>query len=298
MSVERWAVFAGLYAGIAFGVFWIPLRALEDSGFVGPWSMVLFAGLPVLFCLPFVWKYRAVYAENSLWALSGGIVGGIAFALYATAFLYTDVVRVVVLFYAMPAWGFLLAWIFLKDPITPARMGTLGLCFAGLYVVFGQHTGLPIPQNLGDWCALISGFVWAAAALLILMQQKIGYVVHGINFFASSAIACLIVSLLVTAQGMLTAPTMDQLWDALSWVLPITFVLTIPACLAAVFAPGHLNPGVAGLLFTTEVVVGAITAAIWADEVLGAREIIGLILIISAGLVEPAMMFLKRETKA
>ena len=298
MSLERWAVFAGLFAGIAFGVFWIPLRALEESGFEGPWSMVLFAGLPVLFCLPLIWKHRAVYAENSLKNLSGGIVGGIAFALYATAFLYTDVVRVVVLFYVMPAWGFLLAWIFLKDPITPARMGTLGLCFCGLYVVFGQHTGLPIPQNLGDWLAFVSGLVWAASALLILMQQRIGYVVHGINFFASSAISCLIVSLIVTAQGMLTAPTADQLWDALSWVLPITFVLTIPACLAAVFAPGYLNPGVAGLLFTTEVVVGAVTAAIWADEVLGAREVIGLVLIISAGLVEPAMMFMRRESKA
>ena len=298
MSVERWAVVAGLYAGITFGVFWIPLRALEGSGFEGPWSMVLFAGLPALLSLPLIWKHRAVYAANSLGALSGGLVGGVAFALYATAFLYTDVVRVVVLFYAMPAWGFLLAWIFLKDPITPARLATLGLCFAGLYVVFGQHTGLPIPQNLGDWCALVSGVIWAAAALLILMHQRVGFVVHGINFFASAAIVCLIVSLIVTAQGMLTAPTMDELWAALGWVLAVTFVLTIPACLAAVFAPGYLNPGVAGLLFTTEVVVGAITAAIWADEVLGAREIIGLILIISAGLVEPAMMFLKRETRA
>ncbi|MEO0371628.1 MAG: DMT family transporter [Pseudomonadota bacterium] len=294
MAGERAAIAAGLFAGLSFGLFWIPIRALEEAGFAGPWAMVVLAGLPLLICLPLTWKFRAVYARASVFELSGGFLGGIAFALYATAFLYTDVVRVIVLFYAMPAWGFLLGWLVLKDPITPARIMTLILCFTGLFVVFGRDTGLPLPENLGDWCALLSGMVWAASSLLILMNHpKISFAIHGVNFFASAAVACLLVSLFVTAQGGLPQPSWVQFSDVLIWVVPVTILLTMPACLATVFAPTRLNPGVAGLLFMAEVVVGATSAALLAGEVLGFREIAGLVLMMAAGLMEPVMIFIK-----
>jgi drug/metabolite transporter (DMT)-like permease len=47
-----------------------------------------------------------------------------------------------------------------------------------------------------------------------------------------------------------------------------------------------LNPGVVGLLMMTEISVGAVTAAIWADEPLGTRELTGIALITVAGLSE------------
>lgn len=299
MKGERAAVFAGLFSGVSFGVFWIPIRALEEAGFSGPWSMVILAGLPFLMCLPLIWKYRAVYAAHGIHAVSGGVLGGIAFALYATAFLYTDIVRVIVLFYAMPAWGFVLGWVVLKDPITPARLMTLVLCFTGLFIVFGRQSGLPVPENLGDWCALLSGMVWAASSLLILLNHpRVSFGVHGVNFFGSATLACLLVSVIATLQGGLDAPSPAQIREVLIWVVPISILLTIPACFATVFAPTRLNPGVAGLLFMAEVVVGASSAAILAGEVLGIREIAGLTLMMAAGLMEPAMIVLKGQARA
>lgn len=296
MTGERAAIFAGLFSGLSFGVFWIPMRMLEDAGFSGPWAMTIVAGVPLLICLPLVWRHRSVYRTTSLYALSGGIVGGIAFALYAIAFLYTDVVRVIVLFYAMPAWGFLLGWLVLKDPITPARIATLALCFLGLFIVFGRDAGWPLPENLGDWCALISGFVWAGSSLLILIHHpKVSFVVQGVSFFTSAAFVCLLVALVLTGQGMLASPSLSQTKEVLLWLVPVSIFLTLPACFATVFAPTRLNPGVAGLLFMTEVVVGAGTAAIWAGEVLGIREVSGLAIMLAAGLMEPATLFLKRE---
>jgi drug/metabolite transporter (DMT)-like permease len=295
MTGERTAVVAGLYAGICFGVFWIPIRALEMAGFAGPWSMVVFAGLPLIACIPVVWRFRDVYVSAGAVPLLGGLIGGIAFALYAIAFLYTDVVRVIVMFYAMPAWGFLLAWIFLGDRITSVRWLSLALCFSGLYVVFGSHTGVPLPQNLGDWMALLSGILWAVAALMILIHQRVGYLVHATNFFASAMIVSLLAALIATIQGTLSAPNWNGFADAVFWVVPLALFLILPAGVATVFAPTRLNPGVAGILFMTEVVVAAITAAIWADEVLGTREVLGLVLIMSAGLMEPATIFLVKE---
>ena len=47
-----------------------------------------------------------------------------------------------------------------------------------------------------------------------------------------------------------------------------------------------LNPGLVGLLFMTEISVGAITAALWSGEPFGWREAIGVILISLAGIME------------
>ena len=49
--------------------------------------------------------------------------------------------------------------------------------------------------------------------------------------------------------------------------------------------PG-VDPGIVGILFMTEIIVGTITVAIWAGEPFGAREIIGVVLISGAGLAE------------
>ncbi len=295
---ERAAIVAGLYAGICFGVFWIPIRALEATGFSGPWAMVIFAGLPLIACLPVLWWRNLRILSHRPFELLGGLIGGLAFALYATAFLYTDVVRVIVMFYVMPVWGFLMAWAVLGERITLARWIALVLCFAGLFTVFGQQTGVPWPENLGDWCALLSGILWALAALLILMNNRVPIMVHGFNFFASATVVCLVVAALATVQGHLPQPRWAGLGDVLIWVVPVSLLLILPAGLATVFAPTRLNPGVAGLLFMAEVVVAAITVAIWADETLGVREVTGLILIMSAGLVEPLMMTLRKGRTA
>jgi drug/metabolite transporter (DMT)-like permease len=47
-----------------------------------------------------------------------------------------------------------------------------------------------------------------------------------------------------------------------------------------------LNPGLVGLLFMTEISVGAITAALWSGDPFGWREAIGVVLISAAAVME------------
>ena len=297
MGGERAAVFAGLYAGVCFGIFWIPIRVLEEAGFHGPWAMVILAGLPFLICLPILWLTQSGYRSFRLAELSGGLVGGVAFALYATAFLYTDIVRVILMFYLAPAWGFLLGGIFLGDRMTRTRWMAMSLCFVGIYIVFGRDTGLPFPHSLGDWLGFVSGILWSVAALLILIHHRVSFLMQGTSFFATATLTCLLAGIVAAMQGLLPAPTLTGLGATLSWTLPLCVLVILPTGLATVFAPSRLNPGVSGLLFMTEVVVAAVTAAIWADEPLGTREIFGLFMIMSAGLVEPAIITFRKATK-
>jgi drug/metabolite transporter (DMT)-like permease len=60
----------------------------------------------------------------------------------------------------------------------------------------------------------------------------------------------------------------------------------VPGAYAAVWGPKFLNPGLVGILFMTEISVGSITAALWAGEPFGMREVVGILLIAGAGLLE------------
>jgi drug/metabolite transporter (DMT)-like permease len=69
-------------------------------------------------------------------------------------------------------------------------------------------------------------------------------------------------------------------------LLPIVLLLVLPGYFAITWGTPQLNPGTVGLLFMTEISVGAISAALLTNEPFGIREITGIVLISLAGLAE------------
>ena len=63
---ETVAKFASVYAGFVFGVYWIPLRALDAAGFPGSWSTVALNALPLLLVLPVMAARRRVTGDGRL----------------------------------------------------------------------------------------------------------------------------------------------------------------------------------------------------------------------------------------
>lgn len=283
------AVLAGLFAGVCWGIFWLPLRMIEQAGLDAPWAMVVFTVLPALMALPVMWVLRADYAQG--WRpLMGGMLAGVAYALYAAALLYTDVVRAVLLFYMTPIWGFLLGWVFLNDRMTWYRWLSIGVGLTGLVVIFADDTGLPLPRNAGDWFGLASGVFWAVGCTLILTEKRVRNLTHAVNFLVVAAVVACVVAAVATAQGIAAVPARSEVTGLLIWFVPVAIILILPSSFATIYAPSQLNPGLVGLLFMTEIVVATTTAALWAGERFGLREAVGLPLILSAGLIEPAVM--------
>ena len=124
---------------------------------------------------------------------TGSLAVSIAFILYATSFLYTEVIRTILLFYLTPIWGFLLARVVLGEIITPIRWLSMALGLAGLLVICGIDAGLPLPQNSGDWMALSAGVLWAGGSLLLLTDRHNQAIDYGLAFFfwsTAGALAC------------------------------------------------------------------------------------------------------------
>jgi drug/metabolite transporter (DMT)-like permease len=285
-SSQTLAKFASLYAGLAYGLYWIPLRALEQAGLHDVLPALMFNLVPMVLILPLIaWRWSFIVRAPLHFHVTG-IVVGLSLVGYTNAFLFTDVVRVLILFYLTPVWGFLLARIFLGDLITPIRWLSILLGIGGMLTIFDVGTGIPLPDNVGDWVALAAGVLWAVASLMMLMgkQSPIDYALW---FFLWNGIAGIVVSAAFFAHSGTALPAAEVFFDVLPWLVPLALVLVIPAGFAVIYGPTQLNPGIAGILFMVEIGVGTVTASILTDEAFGWREMFGVLMITTAALIEP-----------
>jgi drug/metabolite transporter (DMT)-like permease len=146
--------------------------------------------------------------------------------------------------------------------------------------------------------ALASGALWAVAAVMLRAGKGIAPPEYfSQNFFWSGVVAF---ALVLVAGDWAHAPTAITIIAQLPWFVPTAVVVVMSGAYATMWAAPKLNPGVVGLLFMTEIVSGSATAALWAGEPFGWREIIGAILIAGAGLLESAydLIFSARRAAA
>lgn len=291
-SLENRAKLACLYAGGVWGLFWIPLRALEEAGINGLWVTFVYFLVPTIFLIPVgIWRLKYLKLGGFNLQLTGMLSGG-ALMLYATSIVYTDVVRAMLLFYLTPVWGTILGRLFLNENITSLRIISMIIAIIGMLTIFGLGVKFPIPQNVGDWMGVASGLMWAVASLRIRLNQNASAIDMTLGFFFWATIFAIIIALIIAPNFV---PTISQVLPALPILLVFVILLILPGTLASLWGPKFLNPGLVGLLFMTEIVVGSISVALLAGEPFGYREVIGIILISSASMIEPIKSILKNK---
>ena len=282
---EKFAKIACTAAGAIWGIYWIPLRAINDAGIEGSWATMMLYLIPFLVMLPIgLFRWRQIISTG--WPLQGiAIIGGAALVFYSTAFLYTDVIHATLLYYLTPIWSALLARIWLKEAITRDRTIAIILGTLGLLVILNAEQGFPLPRNAGDWMALVSGLIWALFANLMRRGSLHNTFDVLLCWFFWAAVIALILALLPILDKPVI-PDVHQITHILPWAIPVVVLMVIPGFYAITWGVPLLNPGTVGVLFMTEISVGAISAALLTNEPFGTREILGVVLITVAGLTE------------
>ncbi|WP_413205903.1 DMT family transporter [Rhodospirillum sp. A1_3_36] len=291
---ENLAMLVAALSGVAWGLFWIPLRALDDAGITGVWAVVLFYVLPTLLLLPLIVVRRRRFIAGG-WPLHcAGLLSGVALACYAGALVFTDVVRALLFFYLTPIWSTLLERLVLGEPITARRWGMIGLGLIGLLLILKIDTGFSGGPNLGDWMGAIAGIVWAMAAVCMKSDESGNGIDFTLSYFVWGSVAALLLAVL-PLEGQTSAPDWETIGDVLPWILPVVLFLVIPPAIGIMWGATVLSPGLLAILFMTEISAGTVTAALWADEPFGVREVSGVILITAAGILEPLLLMCRRD---
>ncbi len=268
-----------------WGLFWLPLRAFETLGLDPAWVTVGQFVLPMAFLLPFAFirlLRRQPVGTNQ--AITGLLIGG-AMALYCESLLLTDVVRALILFYVMPAWGTIVEIGFMGRRFTLWRGLSLLLSMAGLLALLRVSADLEVSLNAGDAMALVSGIMYAVGAMRVRQAQEITVFEQVFAFFLFGGIFAFAMTFLPIADfGIL--PTASVLIAVVPWMILMAVVFMIPVVWGLYWGNRSVDPGRLGVLLQIEVVVGIGSAAIITDEPFGWREATGALLVLGAGLIE------------
>lgn len=272
-----------LVTGILWGVYWVPVRAIADLGLDGAWGTGAIAMAAALFLLPFaVWHKKGLRFANPLGTASV-VLGGAAFAMYSIGFLYGKVALVVLLWFFSPVWSVLIAKYLLRWHVPKLRLLAIAVGLSGLFIMLGGDGEPPVPRNLGEWMAFAGGFAWAFATAGMRIKSTLPPAPAAFMFAIGATITSFVVAPLLEPLPSVSAP------DALPAVINVLLTgglwwgLSIAALMWATL---RLDPARVGILLMTEVIVGALSAAVFAGENLSDHEIIGGALVILCGLLE------------
>ena len=277
--------FALLIAAGMWGLFWIPQRALEAGGLTGGWATISQMVIPFAMLLPIsVWRLYKGQSFGLEYPLIGLLFGG-GIACYANSFLLTDVVRALILFYITPVWTTIFEIVFLRQIPRFYRYITLVLALSGVWIVFGQEGVIPLPQNSGDWIALLGGILIAASAVRMEIKKPEGIYPILFSFFFYGGLFTLIQSYFLS-DYLGDAPTIESWVTMMPWLILIAILFHIPTNIVILGAPSRIGAGIFSIIILFEIVVGTFSAAVLTDEFIGWREILGSSFIIFAGLTE------------
>ena len=272
-----------LLTGIIWGIYWVPVREVAERGLDGAWGTGAITLAAALVLLPVILADRGALRRKDAVGMISILLGGAAFALYSIGFLYGKVALVVLLWFFSPVWSVLIARFLLRVPVPPLRLLAIAVGLVGLFVMLGGDGGLPVPGNLGEWMAFAGGLIWAFATAGMRLRSDVAPLPSAFLFALGASVTALALAPFLepfptVAKADLPAIALNVLLTGgLWWVLSIA---------ALMWAAVRLDPARVGILLMTEVVLGAVTAAIFAGEDLSASEVVGGALVILSGVLE------------
>jgi drug/metabolite transporter (DMT)-like permease len=263
-----------------WGVSWWPFRELQGHGLHPLWAtaLIYIVSMALLLAVrPQSW--RDFLGQPLLWLLLAA--AGMTNVGFNWAVTVGDVVRVVLLFYLMPAWTVVLAWPLLGERPTPLGVVRLVLALAGVFIVLKTDSASwPVPESISDWLALAGGFSFALTNILLRKLHGVAPEARILAMFAGGALLATAAGVLGTMAGIVTAPPPPQwAWAGVGLALSLGF---LASNIALQYGASRLNAHAAALIMLSEVVFASLSSVALGAAELTARTLTGGALILAA----------------
>lgn len=272
-----------LLNAFVWGVSWWPFRELLSHGLHPLWATALIYSFALVYLLlfkPSAW--RGLMKHPMLWLLM--LAAGLTNVGFNWAVTTGDVVRVVLLFYLMPAWVVLLAWLILGERPHAASLLQLALALCGLVVVLKTPAvPWPVPESLADWLALAGGLCFALTNVLLRHLNETPAASRMLALFGGGTVMSLLAAFAGLRLGLVSAPPMlSTAWAGLALMLSLAF---LAGNLGLQYGAARLRASTTSLIMLSEVVFASVSSVALGAAELSQRTLLGGALILLAALL-------------
>ena len=276
------AVMALVLNALVWGISWWPLRELQTHGLHPLWSTVLIYLLAAIGVL--VWKpqsWRGVLQHRGLLLLL--VASGLTNVGFNWAVTVGDVVRVVLLFYLMPAWSVLIAWVLLNEKPSTGSLLRLSLALAGVVIVLkSPGSPWPVPASIADWLALMGGLCFALTNVLLRKHGQTPAESRMLAMFGGGAIMASVAAWAGMSAQIVPAPAFAVAGVPAALGLCLAFLL---GNMALQYGAARLAASTTALVMLTEILFASASSA-WLDAAeFSTRTLAGGSLIVLAALL-------------
>ena len=255
------AVMALVLNALVWGLSWWPLRELQAHGLHPLWSTVLIYLLAAIGVL--VWKpqaWRGLLQHRGLLLLL--VASGMTNVGFNWAVTVGDVVRVVLLFYLMPAWSVLMAWPLLNEKPTAGSLLRLALALAGVVIVLkSPGSPWPVPASIADWLALMGGLCFALTNVLLRKHGQTPAESRMLAMFGGGAIMASAAAWAGMSAQIVPAPAFALAGVPAALGLCMAFLL---GNMALQYGAARLAASTTALVMLTEILFASVSSA-WLD---------------------------------
>ncbi|HDR9837608.1 TPA: DMT family transporter [Burkholderia multivorans] len=261
-----------LIGASVWGVIWYPLRILASLGVTGTLASALTSVVAFLFVV--VARRSAIATLRWHWVLPGiALTAGVTNLGFVWGTIHGEVLRVMLLFYLTPAWTAIYAHFLLRERLTWAGAGLAALSIGGaMLMLWSPRLGLPLPSNPAEWAGLAAGLSFAMSNVLVIKASRelpsMRAEMRTATLFGGAAAFGAIASLI---EGLPPVPASGALGVAALIVVAIGVTMAANNLLVQ-YGLARVPANRASIIMLFEIVITALSAWVFANELPTARE--------------------------
>jgi len=274
-----------LFSASMWGLSSLPLKAFAEYGLSGPLLACVAFGFAGVLGLPLLLREYRQWRHSLPMLVLLALVGGWGNTAYVTALVQGDVVRVMLLFYLLPAWSVLGGRVFLGERISLRRGSAVALALTGAFLVVGGFAAFDAPLTLADLMAVTAGLAFAGNNIIARHAQGIPTASKTVVVFLGCAVLALPLTLMVSgrdAAGLL----LDLTPAVMGWLVAYSIGWLALVTATWQWSVSRMEAGRAGVISIAELVVALLAATLVGGETMTVLECVGAVVIALAAILE------------
>lgn len=292
----NWAILGLLTNATVWGVSWIGFKSLHIQGIHPLWLTAII--YTVAFLAIHIYKPNLIRSTITHPYLYGVMLSaGLTNICFNTAITIGDVLRVTLLFYLMPIWTALLAYMVLGETINFWQILRLLLGLSGAYLILWQpNTASILPKHLSDYLGIIGGLCFAINNIALRKTNNLSGMSDLMRLqamFIGSAVCSLLLAFILSLIGIISVPNIIPTYHLSLSILEILFwvILFLIASYGVQYGTVRIPANLTALIMLSEIFIAGCSSAYYGESQLRWQEWIGGSLIVFS-----PFLFYKKKT--